>query len=341
MSTLVRCASATAARASRRRASRSESRLFSGEPSSSPACRTAKDPPCGVPNAPDRLRLAFLPAVSSALDVRTTSRRRRRRRLASFTAASPRQLAGAVASSRSPTSRSHLCHAGAARSITSASASVASARVMPASLGASSDTYMSPSRFPPRKPPHVNTRGPTPADGVPAPPARRRRRVLAPAWDPPTRHLGDGPPRGGPRGRVQHRERTASRPPCSRRRARRRSRAAACPTKDTACWYRAVGASPGAAAHSQRPSRCLREPEGVREGRGVRAAAAAQEQQPVRASAPRRRTCAGGGTSPAGFILTHSYGLLTWCRGTTLSPRGLLTRRSRRGRPGTAARRRR
>ena len=243
MSTLVRCASATAARASAEESFASWFRLFSGDPSAEPGVRTANDPPCGVPNAPFSPRAAFFPLASPRASP-TPDFEETRSPNVSPPSASASARGGSVdvaraASSRSPTSRSHLCHAGAARSITSASASVASARVMPASLGGSSDTYMSPSRFPPRKPPHVNTRGPTPAVVC------LHRRLAAAAAS--LAELGDTPrdslartsvtdhPAAGPAevfSTARDSESSTMLPPpsappltCSR-----------VPTKDTACW---------------------------------------------------------------------------------------------------------
>ena len=240
MSTLVRCASATAARASAEESRASWFRLFSGDPSSEPGVRTANDPPCGVPNAPDAFRSAFLdpgpafastPVFEAAVPNVSPSR-------ASSSSAAAVARGGSVAvafaaSSRSPTSRSHLCHAGAARSITSASASVASARDMFASPGASSATYMSPSRFPPRKPPHVNTRGPTPA--VVCLHRRLAAAAASLAGAPTARTSVTDQPAAGPAEvfkTARDSESSTMLPPpsappltCSR-----------VPTKDTACW---------------------------------------------------------------------------------------------------------
>ena len=83
-----------------------------------------------------------------------------------------------------------------------------------------------------------------------------------------------------------------------------------------------MGASPGAAAHSQRPSLCLARPKASLRG------AELAPLPPHSSSSPSARGAAaaymrGGGMSPVGFILTHSYGLLVVSR-HQLSPRGLL-----------------
>ena len=235
MSTLVRCASATAARASADESFASESRLFSGDPSFEPGVFTAKDPPCGVPNAPDPDRTPDVPVL---LDVVVPVLGRVPPNVSPTSSSSASVFSGSVAvalaaSSRSPTSRSHLCHAGAARSITSASASVASARDMFASPGASSATYMSPSRFPPRKPPHVNTRGPTPA--VVCLHRRLAAAAASLAGAPTARTSVTDQPAAGPADvfkTARDSESSTMLPPpsappltCSR-----------VPTKDTACW---------------------------------------------------------------------------------------------------------
>ena len=110
------------------------------------------------------------------------------------------------ASSSSPASRSHRRHAGAARSITSASLAVASSRVIPPSSGLSSATNISPSSVPPRNPPHVNTSGPTPAVVCLHRRLADAAAALASAADAP---LGGPPPTtpGGPRGGVERGER--------------------------------------------------------------------------------------------------------------------------------------
>mmetsp|Transcript_2767 Transcript_2767/g.11287 ORF Transcript_2767/g.11287 Transcript_2767/m.11287 type:complete len:453 (-) Transcript_2767:260-1618(-) len=223
----------------------------------------------------------------------------------------------AAASSRSPASRSHRCHAGAARSTCSASTAVASALVSPCASGLSSITYTSPRRVPPRRPPHTNTNGPTPAVAW----RHRRLAVAAAASEPPARSISavdqpaaepadvfstesdrwsstmDPPPRA---------------PPLT---------SSLVPTKATACWYLAVGASPGAAAHSHLPSRCLASPKASERGE------LSVPLPPQRSKRPSARGAAaaymrGGGTSPAGFILNHSYGLDVVSR-YQLSPRGL------------------
>mmetsp|Transcript_6057 Transcript_6057/g.20170 ORF Transcript_6057/g.20170 Transcript_6057/m.20170 type:complete len:258 (-) Transcript_6057:881-1654(-) len=159
ISTLERCASATAACASALESFDSWLRLLSGEPSDEPGVPTANDPPCGVPNAPPTAapRVLTPPLRTDDAFAFTPSDSSASKRVAG------KSFNALLASSASPASRSHRCHAGAARSITSPSAIVASARVIPASVGDSSDTNISPSKIPPRKPPHTNTSGPTPA----------------------------------------------------------------------------------------------------------------------------------------------------------------------------------
>mmetsp|Transcript_4238 Transcript_4238/g.19227 ORF Transcript_4238/g.19227 Transcript_4238/m.19227 type:complete len:654 (-) Transcript_4238:282-2243(-) len=300
MSTFPDLASATAAWASSELSLVIASRLFSGEPSALPGepWSNLRDPTLlGVPKPPP-LAYAFpaSPPPPTKLGFAETN---------------------AAASSMRPESRSHLCQAGAARSTCSASAAVASARVSPCAPGLSSMTNMSPSRLPPRRPPQTNTKGPTPAVVC----RHLRLAVAADDLDPPassmsaTDHPADAP------ADVFSTESDRwsstmlpppSAPPLTCRRV---------PTKDTACWYLAVGASPGAAAHSHRPSRCRASPNASESG------ALSAPRPPQRRRRPSARGAAAaymraGGMSPAGFILIHSYGLDVVSR-HQLSPSGL------------------
>ena len=80
-------------------------------------------------------------------------------------------------------------------------------------------------------------------------------------------------------------------------------------TNAVACWYRRVGALPGASAHSQRPSRCLAKPY------ASFSAKPSAPRPPQSSNRPSLRVLALAyvlalGTGPLGAHLVHSYGFV-------------------------------